>query len=1060
MTQIVYILHHFFLSIRHTVSGHWSLIHDAESSITHYAYYIGTSPNDDSYVSRTMLPPSQNEIFESSPFNDIDLLPISETIYITLEVYNGVGMSGTISSRGVVVSDVPPVSMETPFIDVDWSGSHIIDTQYVNSALRLNWNFSDPNLMIDKYFWSLVFEQGTYQLIQPQISHKGFYETLSDLDLTDGTVMSAVIIACNQAGLCAQNIAASNITIDSSSPIDGYFALDTNTSASLPWAVQDGMNIYNGITGTTLNLTFTGFLDPQTGITEYWAIIGSKFMSSDLYEPSGPLSNISYHSNSDVLISTINLSRNLSINEMVYISLWAVNGVGLRSNVVQGTFQTTFNNDTISGSIRLMRSQLCPIESCVGHCTCSERGHLCDGEDSCTELNPTELANNQKLVVSNFVPQLSVSLETNEPLFTSIADKLVATVEYAVDSSSIEFIDWSVGEQGKEVGSGVIDTALDPVWFPLVLEANPIFHVSKAYPLVVGKKYVFYVRAWYSTTDYAIFESDGVIFDDQGPLINKGYRVKEVMTPSSTMDIDYSSSLSELNVKWTNVFSKQHSTEYSTFEICIGTSPGSDNVYPSTEVNDTSITLTGLPLVDNTFYYTSVKAMNKLGITAMSISDGFLVDITPPEVGVVFDGKGHLDKLASTSSDTSYARIFGFNDPHSSISSFSAKFQTPYSSDFPNINKEISRSIEVSHGVLPNGNASSISVTAYNRAGMSSDTVTSTGTVYDSSPPILIDCDNVNMAQTSSFDSDIDGECICTDNNWSVVGEHTLYHLLDIWTYIKSVAKDSCCALELAKGSFISQTVQTVKDEQHTLSFWVLHTCTDKIPTEVLVECNGEDTVILKEKAVLRAPCDLDGSVRWQKVVYVFTANSDQTTITITAPFYQSIIIDYVKVEYCQTKIPLDSNDFQIEETARPDHVTWYVVDFESNIAEYQYAIGTVKGGEQISQYRYTGSHNWGFYDLSEVKQNTEVYFSVKATNKAGSAAIFYSEPLTIDETPPVVSDESVKEILELGGTDVDYSKEEFIVLDWSGIIDEESSIDHCIWALGKVIINLNFYYF
>ena len=995
-----------------------------------------------------MIPPSQNEIFETSPFNGVNMLPIGGTVYITLEVYNRVGMSIVITSGSVVVSDVPPVSIETPFIDVDWSGSLVVGTQYVSSAVRINWNFLDANVMVDKYFWSLVFEEGTHQLVQSQISHKGFYETLTELELSDGSVMSAVVIACNQAGLCIQSI-AENMTIDSSAPIDGYFALQTSTSASLPWAIQDGMSVSNDITGTILHLTFAGFLDPQTGISEYWASIGSSFMSSDLFKPNAPLSNVSYHSNSNVLMSTIKLTRNVTNAEVVYVSLWTVNGVGLRSNIVQGTFETIFESNSTLGSLRLMRNQLCPVESCDGHCTCNERGHLCDSTSSCTKLNSTHVAENQKVVLSNFVPQVSFSLETNEPLFTSIADKLVAIIEYAVDPPSIEFIDWSVGEQGNEPGSGVIDTSLDPVWFPLVIETNPIFHVSSLYPLVLGKKYVFYARAWYNSSCYAIFESEGVVFDNQGPLINKGYRVKEVVTPSSTMDIDYSSSTSELNVKWLNVFSKLHSTVYSSFEICIGTSPGSDNVYPCTKINGTAANLTGLNLIDNTFYYTSVKATNKLGITTVSISDGFLVDITPPEVGIIFDGKGHLDEFASMSHDISHGHVFGFNDPHSSVSSFSAKFQTSYSNNYDYSDIEILRSFGITHEEIPNGNTSYVSVVAYNRAGLSSEVVVSTGSVFDSSAPVIINCDNIDLIETGSFDKVIDDKCVCSYDSWSLMGKHELYHYEDLLTYFQSIAYDSCCVLELEKGSSVSQTIQSMKDKRHTVSFWVL--VLNKVPTEVLVECNGEGAVRLREKKLLRSSCNQDGFVQWQKVTYAFIANSDETMVTITAPPHQSLIIDNVKVNYCQHESSLDSNTFSISVTSRPDHVTWPVDDFESGIAEFQYAIGTVKGGEQIRQYQPTGRFNWGFYDLSEVKHNTDVFFSVMATNEAGVSSVFYSEPVTIDETSPIVSEGSVKEILELDGNDVDYSTQQFIILDWSGIVDEESGIDHCIWALGKL---------
>ena len=971
-------------------------------------------------------------------------------MYVTLEVFNGAGLSSTITSGGVVVSDLPPVVVETPAIDFDWSGSFVSDTQYVNSAVRVNWNFSDTTLIVDRYFWTMVFEDATYQSVSSQISYQGYHETLTRISLSDGSKVGVVIIGCNQAGLCAQ-AEGGQVLIDSSPPIDGYFAVKTNTSAILPWAIENGMAISNNEEGgAMLELSFTGFSDPHTGVTEYWGVVGSSHVTSDLYPANQPLYNLTSHSEG-VIVTTINLTRSLTQSELVYVSLWALNGVGLRSHVVQGTFRTVLRSNDTTGSLELLRSQLCPLESCKGHCTCSERGHTCDDTiGTCYQLNNTLLADDQKLNVTNFVPQLSSPLDDSEPLFTAVADKLVAVVEYAVQTPPIQFTEWSVGEEGKGAGQGLVDTASDPVWFPLVREERPVFTVLPSHPLVRGKTYVFQVRAWYNSSSYAIFKSKGVTFDNEGPLISEGYRVREVASLISTMDIDFVSSLSELNVKWNNVFNSQYSTGYSTFSVCIGTSPGTGNTYPCTVVTtDTSISLTGLNLMDQTRYYTTIKATNTLGITTLSISDGFLVDISPPDSGIVFDGRRYYDALAHTTATSSYGRIFGFNDPQSGVSNFMVKFHNSYNTDSVYVDIQIARSFELNHIELPIGNTSFLSVEAINGAGLSTVAITSTGSIYDPTPPTITECTStISVIETGSFDTSND-QCMCSTSNWAIQGDYTMYHIDGSWIDSSVPPHHSCCAIELEEGSSISQSFETVPDETHTLSVWIL--TKHAVPTEVLVQIYSVESVIMREKTMLRPVCEEYKYGIWQRLDYTFTSDSNTITLSLTAPNHQSLIIDNVQVQYCQEEYALNGvNTFTIDYTGRPSSITWPVQDLESNIAGYQYAIGTVKGGEQILGYQSNGQSNSAFFDLWQVRHATNIYFSVVATNEAGLSSVFYSNAVAIDETPPILSSEGIREVTEVGGADLDYTSEGYVLLDWSAITDEESGIDHCLWALGE----------
>ena len=990
-----------------------------------------------------MIPSSQTSFVADSPFNAVELLPIDEMVYITLEVYNGVGDSNNISSAGVYISDVPPIVLDEALIDVDWSGSLVTGTQYSYSALRLSWNFSDTLTSVDQHFWTLIPDEGTYLPITPQIYGTISYATITNGNLADGSTLIAMVTACNQVGLCIQN-ATQSVLIDSSRPIDGYFAVETESAASLSWAISNGMTVYNNIdlSITELNLTFTGFSDPHSGVLEYWATVGSYYGGDDLYESSLPLPHELYSSNLNILVSSIQLTRYLNSSEVVYVSLWAFNGVGLKSRTVQGSFQAIYPNGSDYGTLKLLRSQLCPIDSCLGHCTCDKPGYLCDMTSTCYELNSTELSSESVVMISNFVPQLTFPLSENEPLFTVVTDKLVANIEYETDSPVFQWIEWSVSEKGSDPGSGVVNLASDPIWFPL--EVNLIFDVSQSYPVEEGNTYIFRTRVWYNSSHYATFESEGVTIDSNNPQILVGRKIKEI-TKQTNSDVDFISSTSELTLEWRNVFNQVHSGGFLSYEVGIGESPGSDNVFGFSSVNsNTSINISELRLRDNRKYFTTVRATNALGITVASVSDGVSIDLTPPLKGAIFDGLHNVDYVAQSNLDVSTTHLFGFHDPQSGINHYEIAFMDSLNNDsLIFINIGIQQTYANSNVSMEQGTEYCSDVKAVNSAGLPSQ-AKSTCFIADNTQPLISKCNNrsPNLIESPSFETE---KNTCTAYGWNSK-ECTLLDSKTLSYEYGVAAHTGKCACRIS--NVIYQTIEhdaSSQDKEHILSFWLLIESDTVNEHMVVCDVDGMPGV---NRTTPQWTFD-DENHRWQKQVYTFTPSSSTTTIHIGKSNYD-IIIDSVEVTYCESSDTIDGNIFAIEYCSKPNMVTWPIYDLESGIKEYKYAIGTVPGGEQILPYQSTGDYNWGFYDLWNVKHNSSVYFSVVATNYAGISRVFYSELVHIDSTPPVVTGEGVKEVLEEGGNDIDYWRSDFVLLDWSGLVDDESGIKHCVWGLGK----------
>ena len=83
-------------------------------------------------------------------------------------------------------------------------------------------------------------------------------------------------------------------------------------------------------------------------------------------------------------------------------------------------------------------------------------------------------------------------------------------------------------------------------------------------------------------------------------------------------------------------------------EYAFGTTSGDTDLISWTNIGlDTSVTITGLDLTHDATYYGSVRASDNVGhVSVVALSDGILVDVFEPTVGIPNDGgdtHGDLD---------------------------------------------------------------------------------------------------------------------------------------------------------------------------------------------------------------------------------------------------------------------------------------------------------------------------------------------------------------------------------------------------------------------------------
>jgi hypothetical protein len=75
-------------------------------------------------------------------------------------------------------------------------------------------------------------------------------------------------------------------------------------------------------------------------------------------------------------------------------------------------------------------------------------------------------------------------------------------------------------------------------------------------------------------------------------------------------------------------------------------------------------------LEHGTRYYVTVRAWNEAGLQTTAVSDGFLIDVTPPVPGVVFTTAHHSNAHAQSSTTNITASWHGFEDSDSGVMSY------------------------------------------------------------------------------------------------------------------------------------------------------------------------------------------------------------------------------------------------------------------------------------------------------------------------------------------------------------------------------------------------------
>eukprot|EP00058_Branchiostoma_floridae_P022359 XP_002607849.1 hypothetical protein BRAFLDRAFT_117284 [Branchiostoma floridae] len=1049
-----------------SLAAHWYGFNDPHSGLSHYEWRAGTTPGGSNIVGNTQLHLTNVAVKTGLS------LPVNTMIYVTVMAYNHVGMSVETTSNGFRVDTSAPTVTTAVHFD-HTHGSLVSGTQTWRSAVKIRWRFDDSESLVVDQHVSLSNHHGA-EVANIKLNGTVYEYTFTELALDDGNNYVAKVIGCNNAKLCTETQTGS-LLVDSSKPLTGHFAINTTHAARLT-RHRDSWMTYDNSGTPTLKLAWLGFSDYHSGIDRLMVAVGSGFYGRDKTLNGAPQvlahgSQVGDQENDEgyVYTGSVQLSSSVSDFSTLYISLWAINGAGLASTVLHSAFEAVPASGS-TGSLTLVRR--CDAHSCYGHCICAPFNQNCarPSGNTCTLLDSSDKSYSTIEVYDKTDYSLLTNGDTSDASYTYSTCALAATWrEATIGSAGRPYrYEWSAGISGQTVGSGLFDLVYDRVWYDVGLETSAVLTLPVGTSLEPGVTYVFYVRAWYTDNIYREFQSNGVRADQTPPKRSGSRKIKDLTSTSEQHDVEYMAQTDSLSAGWEYVFldaiNSGNDYHLEHFELALGTYPGgedvkrfADNVVSGTA---TSHTFTGLSLQSGKTYYTSVRAYNHAGLHSTFHTDGVMVDTVAPTAGVVFDGQGPGDETYTSSTTIVSAFWHGFNDLDSGIDKhFWCVGETSDPSecsvmDWTDTGLVQERTVTLSKS-LTSGQRYFNKVKGQDAAGHQSPVAVSDGFLVDTSPPIPEANLQIgdNLLINPSFEDTVAGGA-----GWVLEGDSVVQQISSLPTD-DFQTKHGRSHL-LLHGS-MSQTFTTVAGQEYRISFFANQDLTTDVPRltqEGLLTAPGLHQVFkLRNRQV--STVDTTSTEQWdtwQKQIFYFTAVGTGSTVTVQSVGTKAGIsldnfmvepVTYATTQFNSTAVYYGFIDLTAQTLSDWGSVSakWSMVDPESPIVDYSWAIGTARGGTQLQPFRAIGvqesAQNSGLF----LHHGSYVHVTVMATNAAGLSAVLYSEPALVDLTPPVMGT-----VLD-GNTDdvdVEYQNSDIICASWSDVNDGESGINYCEWAL------------
>ncbi|XP_076113973.1 uncharacterized protein LOC143082259 [Mytilus galloprovincialis] len=1052
------------------ISAKWYGFDDPQSGLEKYVWMAGTTKGGTDIIPETEL-----HLTETAAFYNTSLgLPLNQRIFVTVRAYNKVGLWSESTSNGFLVDTSAPVITTTPTFSADFGINGL--KQVYRTSMKVEWAVDDDESYIKRQYLSVNSHiGGEFMLSSQSVNGISRSYVFSGLDLHDGVTYYVTLISCNSAEICVTSTSP-GMFVDSTPPSRGMYAITTDHAAD-PELLRHaaGWMLWSQ---RAVNLAWLGFSDLHSDIDHYKVAVGSTYMGQDL---NADTDEKYYHTNTNtdhgdegkVQLFKVE-TKTLTKFDTLYISVWAVNGVGMRSKLIHSAF-----TKVPGGPLDLIRR--CDAMSCDGHCVCAPQDQKCPLNPSLGSCNDVSTNNNNNLLLvkdSNGYSSTDQAVTASDNILRGIW--LVSQVQ----GMKPLWYEWSIGYTQFDFPSGIYDPVEEKVWQDGGQLKDCIFSTKPGAKLGNTLTYSVFVRIWYSADQYAVFKSNGIVVMGQAPVLAsvRGKTVIEKIRGTTVKDTDFMQIGRPITFDWSSKF-LEYETTIEKYSIYLSTFPGGHDILrvahdiPGT---DQQYNMTGLKLTPGVIHYTNVIAYNYAGAHTTATSDGFVVDYTLPKSGIVYDGLGSTDLEFTNSSESVSAHWHGFTDTESGIEKYYWCFGTTTFVDNRKRDKtecsvlgwtdaglHVSASSNIS-AELPQGTRLYAKVYSVDSAGLKSDIVVSDSAVVDKTPPVSekfihsID----KLGNNTSFEN-TGGDEINFENVTSVdicmvsTSYHPLSWIPSPFTCMAVVSSDVNLAREgrsflFIRGSVHQELPQVIAGRLYRVSFFSSHlSITDSVAAnkEGFIQFgDGERLVFLIYTKSYRKDGHGTSSdreeVSWHTHQFYFRPTEDAVNITIgsmdmtTGIFLDDISVQEVNLTTGASSDHVHGHVVYLHEWSSI-HGSWSFSDPDSPIIDYTWAIGYAEGGTQIQPFRSAGLMNFAFNNNVTLVHNTYIYVTAIATNAAGLRGVSYSDPILVDLTPP-----DIKYIYDGRGADEDSWTFNEVVANWE-VEDLESGIKFCKWAIG-----------
>ncbi|XP_071092662.1 uncharacterized protein [Haliotis cracherodii] len=964
--------HHKYHGHVSTLPARWFGFEDPDTGIYHFDWCIGTSSR------KCDVLPSINNLLSDSVLKTGLKLPSGHPLYVTVNATNPAGLVATSTSDSFIVDASPPVATQKPTFTSPYSKNmSAVNVQWENSMLHLHWKFTDADSPIQRHLVSLSTHHDGASAVES--IHLGAQDSTIILFeagnlMRSGDVYTATVTACNAAGLCS-TATSNQIRIDSTPPQMGGF------ESPMAWEEV----IEQGVTKTRFDLRWLGFVDAESGIQSYHISVSRTYDGNEL---SRGIVQIVHDMYATKQSASFILSDLIRTGENIILTISATNTAGLSSTVGKVTMAVVATDAKhTKGTLELQRHS-CSVHYCTGDCTCAVFGQRClltSSQQNCTDTT-------SKLKSTDIVVHPGLEADTT---VTSSSSCLTAHWEASSSRvlSSITRFQWSIGEKGQNPGVGIFDFKTETVWREIEKRTRLIHCLPRGRSLQHGTEYIAQVKAWFSFSDYAVFQSHSFLVDHTPPAVQ---RAKSLLDSdgSCKKDEEYFSHGQTITACWEGVFNDTQ-TPLTGFEVWIGTSPEGDDVIQATSMgNQTSFTIP-LPLLKSgSKYYSSIRATNLAGLQTIAVSDGFVVDDTPPVVGIVFNTDRHKNIEFQSSNTTLKASWHGFEDYHSYVQRFEIAVLKEGEHVLDSMFKYqgMENEITIENLTLEEKKRYRVAVRAVDAAGIASNTAESPSVLIDTSSPKAFEC-------TSFVDRKVNSTALQYKSlRHGSIQLHVFEHLL----------KDTFYRMTL-KGNLdihVSRVIFTVGNLQFPAKF-----------EKKFSGVQASHSFLASRSGLSNISISITG-----------TTVSNAFNVTLGA---------------CQNRAETDPTNGITVRQIRPSVVAVCarVIDHESGTRSVWLGAGTSKGGYQIRALSPTSVSNHEMI-LVEEPHGSPVHVTVMAENNAGLRTIFTSKPITIDHTPPDMSVPSGTLEYIVGSDTVS------TLMTWE-VQDVESGVHSCLCTYG-----------